>query len=409
MRSAWLFAMTAAFAGVAHAAPLTYDAALALAGSSAPDLQAKAQGVEAARASGTAAGRLPDPKLTFGVDNFPVSGPVAGRFGPDSMTMATVGVIQDMPSGAKRRAARDRAVADIGVAQASQRIEARDVRLGAALAWVDLYFAEKRLAALADVQKALDPLVDPAPAQLASGASRPAETLEAERLMAVLNDRRADLVAAIGKARAELARWTGDPAPEVSGAPPSYDIDPDALRAGLDRLPALAAYEERSRRADADTALARADKRPDWSWEVDYQHRDPMWGDMVSARATVSLPLFGSKRQDPIIDARAHDANRVRFEREAARRALLAQLDADLADHAMHHERLMRARETLLPLADKRADLEIAGYAAGTTSLTQMLQAMLGFAEAKTDALDREAEVARDGVRIALTYGSDAQ
>ena len=38
-----------------------------------------------------------------------------------------------------------------------------------------------------------------------------------------------------------------------------------------------------------------------------------------------------------------------------------------------------------------------------------MLQAMLGFAEAKTDALDREAEVARDGVRIALTYGSDAQ
>ncbi|MEO6378496.1 MAG: TolC family protein, partial [Caulobacteraceae bacterium] len=169
------------------------------------------------------------------------------------------------------------------------------------------------------------------------------------------------------------------------------------------------AYADLSRRADIEVAAARADKRPDWSWEVDYQHRDPMWGDMVSARATVSLPLLGSKRQDPIIDARAHDANRVRFEREAARRSLLAALDTDLADHAMHHERLMRARDTLLPLADKRADLEIAGYAAGTTSLSDMLQALLGFAEAKTDLLDREAAVARDGVRIALIYGDDAQ
>jgi outer membrane protein, heavy metal efflux system len=119
------------------------------------------------------------------------------------------------------------------------------------------------------------------------------------------------------------------------------------------------------------------------------------------------LPLFASTRQDPVIAARTQTANRVRIEREAARRTLVAALDADLADHAMHHDRLMRAQATLLPLAKRRADLETSSYAAGTASLPDVLGAFLALAEVRIDALAREADVARDGVRIVLTYGSD--
>ena len=130
---------------------------------------------------------------------------------------------------------------------------------------------------------------------------------------------------------------------------------------------------------------------------------------MVMVQATVSLPLFASTRQDPIIVARTETAGRVRIEREAARRELLASLDAGLADHAMHHDRLHRALETLVPLAKRRADLETAGYAAGTATLSDVLQAFLALAEARIDAINRDADVARDGARIVLTYGSDAQ
>jgi cobalt-zinc-cadmium efflux system outer membrane protein len=177
----------------------------------------------------------------------------------------------------------------------------------------------------------------------------------------------------------------------------------------LDRVPVLTAYDAMGRQADADLAAAKAEKRPDWSWDVAYEHRDPMWGDMVSVGATVSLPIFGSTRQDPVIAARAQNASRVRIEQEAARRGLAAQLDADLADHVMHHDRLMRARTTLIPLAQRKADLETASYAAGTASLSDALGALLGLAEARIDALEREAVVARDAVRIAVTYGSDAE
>lgn len=404
MRPSWLMLTSALFAGVAQAAPLTFDAALKLADQSAPSLEAKALDVRAARSSAVAAGRLPDPKLRFGLDNFPVSGPPAGRFGPDSMTMATVGVMQDVPNGARRRAARERASADVGAAEASQVVEARNVRISAALAWVDLYFTVRRVAALDEIATALEPLRKTAPSQLASGAARPAQTVEPEQLIAALGDRRADLAAAEAKARAELARWTGDPDPTVAGSAPDLEVNPDALRAGLDRHPSLLAYDAMERQAGADLAAARAEKRPDWSWALAYQHRDPMWGDMVSLEGTMSLPLFAKMRQDPVIAARTETASRVRIEREATRRALVAQLDADLADHLMHHDRLMRAQGTLVPLAQRKADLERASYAAGTASLADVLQASVALAEARVDALDREADVARDAVRINLTY-----
>jgi outer membrane protein, heavy metal efflux system len=399
----------AALASAAQAAPLTFDAALRLADTTAPSLLGRSADVAAARSTAIAAGRLPDPKLATGLGNFPISGPPAGTFDRDSMTMATVGVSQDMPSNAKRRASRERAAADIEAAEASARVEARAVRLAASLAWIDLFYANKRLAALGEVERALTPLRASAPSQIATGSARPALALEPDQLSAALGDRRAELVAAVGRARAELVRWTGEVDADVTGPPPNFQVDPASLRAGLERLPTLRAYDAAGRQADADTLAAKAEKQPDWSWDLTYQHRDPMYGDMVSVGASVSLPLFADKRQDPMIAARASSAARVRYEREAARRALSATLEADLADHAMHHDRLMRARTTLEPLAARRAELETASYAAGTAGLADVLGALVALAEAKINILDREADVERDAVRIVQTYGSDAQ
>ena len=82
-----------------------------------------------------------------------------------------------------------------------------------------------------------------------------------------------------------------------------------------------------------------------------------------------------------------------------------AALSADLADHAMHHQRLQNARTTLVPLAKHRAELDQASYAAGKLDLGSALLTSLALAEAEVDALAREAEVARNAVQINYTYG----
>lgn len=396
-------------ASAAHAAPLTYAQALDAAAAKAPALRAAALQVDAARASARAAGALPDPKLALGLDNFPISGPPAGRFGADEMTMGRIGFSQDMPSAAKRQARIGRAEADIVAATADGALEARQVRIATALAWIDLYYAQRKLDALDAVIAQLAPLWSASPAGVTSGRSRPAQALEAAQMRAALEDRRSEAASALARARATLTRWTGEADPQAIGPAPDHGVAPGEFRAALDRNPALLVKDAAARQAQADVALARADKRPDWTWEVAYQRRDPMFGDMVSAGVSISLPLWGKSRQDRIIAARAASAGRAEAQRQDAERAFTAQLEADLADHVMHHEQWLRARDTLLPLAKQRADLETAAYGAGTASLPDVLAAFAGFADAQLTALDREAAVTLDAARLTLTYGSDAQ
>ncbi len=65
------------------------------------------------------------------------------------------------------------------------------------------------------------------------------------------------------------------------------------------------------------------------------------------------------------------------------------------------------APDRLVPLAKQRAELETAAYGAGTTGLSDVLDAFADLANAQLTALDREAAVAVDAARLTLTYGSD--
>ena len=398
--------LLAAVTTPARAEPLTFEGALARARANAPSLQATALGVEASRAARGAAGALPDPKLTVGIDGFPVSGPNAFEPSREDFAAVRVGVSQDIPNPAKRRAARSLADADIAVASAETMREARSVEVETATAWISLAYAEQRVAALDEVRVRLDRLVRTTPSAVASGAARPGQTLAGRQALAALDDKRTELLATVGRARAELTRWTGDPAPVVAGSRPVFAIDRANLLAAIDSNPLLAPIHARAGQAAANVRLAEAERGPDFGAEVAYQHRDPRFGDMVSAGVTISLPFVRRNRQNALIAARQAEAGKVGAEREVARRALTANLDAGLADHAMHHEQWMRSRETLEPLANERVDLETASYAAGRASLVDVVDAHIALVDAALTTLDREALVEIDAVELNLTFRS---
>jgi cobalt-zinc-cadmium efflux system outer membrane protein len=393
----------------ATASPLTFQQALDRARTDAPSLEARQRQVRAARSAADAADALPDPTLDLSLQNVPVSGPEAFSLGADFMTMQTIGIRQAFPNAAKRHARLGRAEANIAAAEASVAVEARSVRVATALAWTDLYFAEQRLEILELLDKSIDALAGTVGARITSGSARPSQGLEPRQLRAELADRRSDIEAEIAKAKAELTRWTGDPDPQVVGAPPDWAIDPDRLIATVDALPRLQALDAATAQAEADVRLARAEKRPDWSVNVGYSRRGPNYADMVSVGVSIDLPLFAKHRQDPVIAARAEEANAARLERAAAEREMRAQIESDLAEHRAHHERYMRAKNTLVPLAEQRAELDRESYAAGRIDLGTALDATIALANARIDALDREAMAARDGIRINLTYGRISQ
>ena len=401
---AWLAA--ASTCQPALAGPLTFDAAIEKAHSSAPSIRAKSLGADGARSARIAAGALPDPKLALGIDSFPISGPLAFQPSRDDFTWIRVGVSQDIPNLAKRRAQRGRADADIMVTDAETLVENRVVEVQTAIAWINLAFAERRLASLDDVLGRLDRVVRASPSAVASGSSRPAQVLAGREAIAKLQDRRDELVSAVARARADLTRWTGESDPQIAGALPDFTVDPARLRASLARHPTLTLLAAQTGRADADLRIAEAERRPDFGLDLSYQRRDPRFGDYVSAGATIGLPLFKKRRQEPLIAAKVADAGRARADAEATRRALIADLEAGLADHAMHHEQWMRARDVLQPLAQERVTLETASYGAGRATLVDLADAQAALADARLNTLDREATVVADGVRLTLLYGS---
>ena len=399
--------LLSAIPGIAFAGPLTFEAALQRARQEAPSLKAKTLGADAARSARGAAGALPDPTLGVSVESFPISGPLAFEPQRDDFTMARVGVSQDIPNLAKRHAQQARADSDIKVAEADTVVEARTVEVGTALAWINLAYTERRLAALDDVLSQLERVVGTTPGAVASGNARPAQTLAGRQAVATMQDRRSELVSNVARARATLTRWTGETAPEITGPIPEFAVDAAGLRAGLDRQPAIRMTDAQAGQADADVRMADAGRRSDFGVNLAYQRRDPRFGDYVSAGVTVSLPFFTRNRQNAGIAAAQANAGRILAEREAARRALAADLDADLADHVMHHEQWMRARDTLQPLADQRVKLETASYGAGRASLVDVADAYAALADATLTVLDREALVAADGARLTLTYRSE--
>tara|TARA_R110000868_G_scaffold77873_5_gene222699 strand:- start:1177 stop:2376 length:1200 start_codon:yes stop_codon:yes gene_type:complete len=398
-----------AIPGVAYAGPLTFDGALQRARQEAPSIRAKTLGVDAAHSARGAAGALPDPTLAVGIDSFPISGPLAFEPGQDNFTMARVGVSQDIPNLARRHAQQARADSDIRAAEADTAVEARTVEVGTALAWITLAYAERRLAALDDVLSRLEHVVGTTPSAVASGSTRPAQTLAGQQAIAMMQDRRSELVSNVARARATLTRWTGDPAPEIAGSIPDFPVDAASLRAGLDRHPTIQMIDAQAGQADADVRVADAGRRSDFGVNLAYQRRDPRFGDYVSAGVTVSLPFFTRNRQNAGIAAAQANAGRVLAEREAAQRALAADLEADIGDHLMHHEQWMRAQSTLQPLAEQRVKLETVSYGAGRASLVDIADAYAALADASLDTLDREALVAADGARLTLTYRSDAR
>ncbi|HBM09090.1 MAG TPA: hypothetical protein DD403_13450, partial [Pseudomonas sp.] len=101
---------------------LTLEQALSLAEQQAPSLAAQTANLHAARSAAIPAGELPDPKLRLGLQNVPIEGDTRWRLDEEAMTMQMVGVMQDVPNRAKRRARIEAAQAGVALAGVQQSI-----------------------------------------------------------------------------------------------------------------------------------------------------------------------------------------------------------------------------------------------------------------------------------------------
>lgn len=393
----------------AAASALSFDEALALAQQQAPSLQAEAAKLQAARSDAVPAGELPDPKLLLGVQSVPIEGNDRWSLDRDGMTMSMVGLMQDVPNRDKRRARVEVANAGIQRAAAERAVEALNVRQATAQAWIASHAIERKLATFDALYAENRLLGETVRARIAGGRGQAADSVLPRQEAALLDERADELHRQRRQARAALARWIGEAAREpLEGSVPRWSLDAPALQRELHQHPQLQAYTPMTQQAQARIREATAEKKPDWSWEVDYLRRGQEFGDMVNLQVSFDLPLFTSTRQNPRIAARHAELNQLEAEREALERQFAEQLDNELAELDRLQRALTRTREVLLPLARERSELSLADYRAGRGELETLLAARRELIETRLKEIDLEGQQAIAASRLYFAYG-DAQ
>ena len=389
-------------------AALTLEQALQQAEQAYPSLAVQQARVEAARLNQIPADQLPDPKLGVGIDNFPISGPMANSLTDDFMTMQRISVMQDVPNAEKRRARRATAEARVAQAGAEQRAVRREVRRETALAWIARLKAEKKLAWFDQLEQENRRLAQVVRARIASGQARVDEAVMPKQEALKLADQRDELEAQRQQAVAGLQRWlgpTGNAPVEMSW--PSWPISRSRLLTHLQHHPELRVFEPRAQVLAAEQREAQAAKRPDWGVELAYQRRGQQFGDMVSLGFTLDLPIFSARRQDPLIAAKQAERVGLEAEREDLLRRHTEELERDLAEYERLDRALTRQRDALLPLLESKLNLLQAGYSANKASLADIMAARAESRAAQLQLIELEGQRSTAAARLHFGYGED--
>lgn len=370
-------AVTLALAIVALALPITAIAAPAevslqetvrRATEHAPMLDARRAQLESAQQESHRAGALPDPMLTMGIDNLPVTGTEAFDFRADDMTMKKIGLRQEIPARAKREARRSLAARTVDEAEAWSDAEQLAVRRAAAAAWVDLWSTQRELTALKALRDEATLAAKLAKARVAGGGESVNDALASAAAVLEVDNRIEATRAMRTSAQVGLARWLGDDAVETTDTAPDFGTLPVSetrLLAAIDRLGPLLPSTGQVETAAAAIDVARAEKRPDWSVGASYGQRAGGRSDMIMLEFGIGLPLFTRNRQDRGVAAREADYQAALATREDLRQQEIARIRGDIARWEGLKRQVALHESSLLPLARDRSVTALGAYRAG--------------------------------------------
>ena len=388
------FLATSAFAQ----APLTLREAQHRAVERSRQLVAQDSAITASREMAVAAGQLPDPVATLGVNNLPVNGPDAGSLTRDFMTMTSIGVMQEFTRAEKREARAERFAREAEKSLAEKTVSVAAIQRDTALAWLDRYYAEAMRTVIAEQSRQAQVEIEAAESAYRAGRGNLADILAARSAMVLLDDRASEVGRKANAAKIALARWIGNDADAPLAGKPAIDtirLDPSTLEADLIHHPELAVFAKKEEVAAAEVRVAQTNKNADWSVALMYSQRGPAYSNMISVNVSVPLQLDQRNRQDREVAAKLALLDQVRAEREDKLRAHTAEVRAMIAEWENDRERSARYAREVLPLATERSQATLSAYGGAKASITDVLLARRGEIDVRLQALQLEMDTAR--------------
>jgi outer membrane protein TolC len=377
------FSVQAAAQSTPVADTLTLAAAYAEAAARNPMLRAERERADAVAAMRRSAGLPPDPQVQLGIMN--ASLPDLRTDMPTSMA-PSIQVMQMVPFPGKlglagRIAGRDAEIAAAGAAEAGWMVRGR-----AAMAFYEVYRADRQITVMRETLALLRTFEAVARAMYGAGTGRQADVLragvEVSRMEADVARMQAMRAAAAARLNAALGRPAGTPVRAVALAPLPLGVpSPDTLRAwALEDRPLLLRQRLAVARAQDQARLARREIWPDFTLGVQYgERRDPGMGTerMGSLMLGFTVPVFARQRQF----AMRREAAAMERMAGAELQDAVVQAEARIAELAAELERartLVRLyRGQVLPQAEAAVQSALASYRVGAVDFMTLVDAQM--------------------------------
>ena len=378
--------------------PLSLSDAQHLAVTRSHQLTGQDNAISAAREMAIAARQMPDPIIKFGVDNLPVNGADRFSLGSDFMTMRRVGIMQEMTRTDKlsNRAAQFDISAQKTLAEKSLNIVS--IQRDTALAWLERYYTEKQLVLITLQLEQTKLENQAAQSGYKGGRNSQADVLTAESAVAMMEDRQIEIQAKLINAKTQLFRWVGAAADGVLAEAPELahvDVANADLSKQMSHHPQLNILAKQEQLANAEANLARANKQPDWTVEINYQQRGAAYSNMLSVGFSLPLQWDQPQRQNRELSAKLALAAQAGSDRLESERMLVAETQNTYTEWRSKRDRLARFQTTLVPLAQQRVRADLAAYRGGKLTLSELLASQNKEIETRLQSLQLDADAAK--------------
>jgi len=380
-----------------------------------PAIAAAQAFARAAQARVPGASRPPDPQLQLGFMNYAL---------PSLAPMETLGMVQlqlmqMVPVGGKLTLGRKVAGAQASAAERRAQDTWWETRTRAAMAFYDLYAADRQLEVARETYRLLQDIARTAEAMYRVGSGRQADVL---------------------RANVEIARMVEDTL-RMQAMNRSMSSRLDALRdrdvfGGTSIVPALPRFPERIpsegwldslsaynrsmiqagldnlRAADASARLARREIIPDLQVGVQYaQRRSPMESSaterMGSLMLGASIPVFARARQLKMRDEADAMALMARSELAAMRADTRGRIGEAYADLTRARDLARLYRTTVIPQADATASSALSAYRAGSVDFMTLLDNQMTVNRYRQDLYVLEADEGKAWAELEMLIGRE--
>ena len=387
---------------------LTLQQAVALASGDQPSVAAYESEAIASEQAAIAARSLPDPVVSTGIQNYPVTGRNAPSPTKDEMTMYTIGVMREQVRRSRREAEAGRLSAEAAVSRFQGSARQRTIQRDVMKAWIDAVEARAKQRLLARVIGDLRTGQTIMEAGVPTGASSPALALEAQAEVSLAEAQLADAKGAEQRARGMLRRWIGPaadrPLPDYI---PRIDLPPD-IAPDFSAHPEVLVANAQERAAQRQADIARSERRPNVSWSAMVGFR-PSYGEMASVQVSIPLQINRRNLQDRRIAEANARANAALLRAEDMKRELDGQYRQALADYRSADARMTEISSRAIPSLEASFKAAEARYSGGQGTLELPLNIVRRYVETNIQLVEQQGAKARAAADLIYLTGEPGQ